>query len=313
MTARQQLARLLSLALLILLAIAGLRGVVTAPRWTGPLKADGLVIGLVLEVILAVLLVVTLRRDHVSKNAYMKAPAADDAGVSVPAALRFVLKWVLGAGMIAVAVAIIASLHYHVTAKPPPPGATPHGPPSIKPPRPPAIGSGGHFPLTVILYTLLVLVLVAAIVLAVWWSSRLRRAAAPARVPDYLAEDSEGLRNAVESGRAALAELDDARAAIIACYVAMEDSLTARGTARAAADTPDELLARAVNTGIVGGLAAGAAEELTTLFYEARFSTHPLGQPGRDAARRALDYIAAELAAGAPATPPPTAGSETPA
>ncbi|HWG03010.1 MAG TPA: DUF4129 domain-containing protein [Trebonia sp.] len=313
MTARQQLARLLSLALLILLAIAGLRGVVTAPRWTGPLKSDGLVIGLVLEVILGVLLVVTLRRDHVSKNAYMAAPVTDDAGVAVPAALRFVLKWVLGGGMIAVAVAIIASLHYHPAGKPRAPGTLPHGAPSIKPPRPIGVTHGGHFPLAAILYTLLVLALVAAIVLAVWWSSRLRRAGVPVPMPDYLAEDSEGLRDAVESGRAALAELDDARAAIIACYVAMESSLAARGTARGAAGTPDELLARVVSTGIVRGLAAGAAEELTTLFYEARFSSHPLGQEDRDAAQRALDYMAAELAASAQATPPPAAESETPA
>ena len=41
MTARQQLARLLPLVLLVVLVIAGLRGAVSAPRWDGPLKADG--------------------------------------------------------------------------------------------------------------------------------------------------------------------------------------------------------------------------------------------------------------------------------
>ena len=39
MTARQQIARLLPLVLLVVLVIAGLRGMVTAPRWTGPLRA----------------------------------------------------------------------------------------------------------------------------------------------------------------------------------------------------------------------------------------------------------------------------------
>jgi Domain of unknown function (DUF4129) len=76
--------------------------------------------------------------------------------------------------------------------------------------------------------------------------------------------------------------------------VAMDRSLAERGTARAAADTPDELLTRAVAAGVVRG---GAAGRLTALFYEARFSTHPLGSRERDAASAALDELAAELAA----------------
>jgi len=38
MTARQQIARLLPLALLVVLVIVGLRGAVPAPGWTGPLE-----------------------------------------------------------------------------------------------------------------------------------------------------------------------------------------------------------------------------------------------------------------------------------
>ena len=63
--------------------------------------------------------------------------------------------------------------------------------------------------------------------ISIWWSTRLRRAAAPLVIEDVGAEE---LREAVESGRAALAEISDARAAIIACYVAMERSLAERGT-----------------------------------------------------------------------------------
>ena len=299
MTARQQLARLVSLALLILLAIAGLRGAITAPRWNGPLKADGIVIGLVLEVVLGTLFVVTLRRDLTGRDAAMKASVRSGASADVPTALRFVLKWVLGAGMIAVAVVLIANLHLHTfsTSRAQQPAVP--GLPKTKFPVPHKSSSSTfHIPLGPILYGLLIVVLVAAIAITIWWSARLRRAAAPAVMPDYLGEDSEDLRDAVESGRAALAELDDARAAIIACYGAMESSLAARGTTRNAADTPDELLARAASTGIVRGRAAGAAKELTRLFYEARFSTHPLGQSERDAARQALDYLAAELSAG---------------
>jgi Domain of unknown function (DUF4129) len=152
-----------------------------------------------------------------------------------------------------------------------------------------------HIPLGPILYGLLVLVLVAAVAISLWWASRLRHLALPARLP--AAEmDAEELREAVESGRLALAELDDARAAIIACYLAMERSLADRGAARGVADTPDELLARVVSAGIVRGT---AARRLTDLFYEARFSTHPLGPRQRDAASAALDELAAELAASA--------------
>jgi len=129
-------------------------------------------------------------------------------------------------------------------------------------------------------------------VISVWWAARLRRPAAPGQVTGDL--DAGDLREAVESGRVALAGLDDARAAIIACYLAMEGSLADRGTARGVADTPDELLSRAVAARVVRG---AAARRLTELFYEARFSSHPLGTDQRDAARQALDEIAAELGA----------------
>ena len=295
MTARQQLARLLPLALLVVLAVAGLRGAVAAPRWDGPLRADGGGIGLALEVVLGVLLVTTLRRDHVARRKAERLPLAEAGDeISTPAALRFVLKWVLGAAIVAIAAVLISDLHLHFFIKPrplprlrtPPPRGT----------RPPAAGTRGggivHIPLGPILYALLVLALVAAVVISIWWAARLRQAVGPARITGDVG--AEELREAVESGRAALAELDDARAAIIACYLAMERSLAERGTERAVADTPDELLSRAVASGIVRG---GAAVRLTALFYEARFSTHALGRAERDAASQALDELAAELGA----------------
>src|SRR5439155_1504091 len=113
------------------------------------------------------------------------------------------------------------------------------------------------------------------------------------RAGEVIAEDPEQLREAVESGRSALRTVDDARAAIIACYLAMETTLAERGTARGAAGTPGELLTRATEAGLVRGTAAG---QLTALFYEARFSSHPLGHQQRDAAERALDELAADLA-----------------
>lgn len=120
MTARQQLGRLLPLVLLVALVIAGLRGAVAAPRWNGPLRADGVPIGLALEVVLGTLLVVTLRRAGAARRAAERLPyrytsAAVD--VEPAAALRFVLKNVLGACMVAVAVVLIADLHLHYFGK----------------------------------------------------------------------------------------------------------------------------------------------------------------------------------------------------
>ncbi len=295
MIARQQLARLLPLALLVVLAIVGLRGAVPAPRWNGPLRAQGVAIGIALEVVLGVLLVITLRRDRAARHAAATRPYSEaDDEIGVPAALRFALKWLLGGGMVAVAAVLISNLHLHFFIKPHllPTRPVPIPPRRITVPHPPQ-PAAYHFPLGPILYGLLVFVIVAAVAISLWWAARLRPAL-PRLLPD--AADADELREAVESGRLAFAELDDARAAIIACYVAMERSLADQGAARGAADTPDELLARVISAGIVRG---AAARRLTGLFYEARFSTHPLGRAERDAASAALDELAAELGASA--------------
>jgi hypothetical protein len=281
----------LPLTLLVILGLAGLRGAVIAPRWNGPLRHDGAVIGLALEVILGVLLVLTIRRrSRAMRGAILGGVPVND----VAAKLREVLTVVLGSGMIAVAVAIFLTFHLHLGGRVQPAPTVSVKPIPKRTPLPPGPqpGAGFHIPLTVILYVLLVVLLVAAVLLSVWWSRRFGPSFG-GRTSGFLAEDPEDLREAVESGRLALRTLDDARAAIIACYVAMETSLAERGAARAVADTPDELLARATTSGLVRGTAAA---RLTALFYEARFSSHPLGRGQRDAAEQALDELAAALA-----------------
>jgi hypothetical protein len=294
MTARQQIARLLPLVLLVVLVIAGLRGVVPAPGWNGPLKAYGVVIGLALEVIFGALLLMVRRRDAAARRVAESRPydAAAEQEIEPPQALRFALKYVLTVCMLGIAAVLLTDLHLHFfdRSKTPPPPSTKFRPP-LRPPLKPGSGGGVHIPLGPILYALLVIAIVAAVVVSIWWSTRLRRPAPPLFIADVSTEE---LTDAVNQGRAALAGIDDARAAIIACYVAMERRLADSGTARGVADTPDELLSRAVAAGIVRG---GAAGRLTTLFYEARFSTHPLGAGQRDAASAALDELAAELAA----------------
>jgi hypothetical protein len=292
MTARQQMARLLQLVLLVVLVIAGLRGAVPAPRWNGPLKSYGVAIGIALEVILGGLLIAVRRRDATASRAAASRPYDPAEQDIEPArALRFVLKYVLALGLAVIAVVLVTNLHLHFFDGKA--GPLPTQPSAHKiTPKPLPIGGGRpNIPLGPILYALAIIAIIAAIAVSIWWASHLRRPVTPQVIEEDVS--AEELRAAVDEGRAALAEVDDARAAIIACYVAMERRLADRGTARGAADTPDELLARAVASGTVRG---AAARRLTALFYEARFSTHPLGAAQRDAAGAALDELAGELA-----------------
>jgi hypothetical protein len=151
-----------------------------------------------------------------------------------------------------------------------------------------------RLPLTGLLYTLLVLALIGGIVVCAVLLRRRQpghEVLAPDAAPPAESQRTD-LQEAVSSGRRALAELDDARAAIIACYAAMERSLAAAGADHEAADTPDEFLTRAVAGGLVRGAAAG---RLTRLFYEARFSAHELTAAQRDTAVEALEQLAADL------------------
>ncbi len=308
MTARQQLARLLPLAVLVLLAAVGLRGGIAGLSWDGPLRASGAIIGLVLEVILGALLGFTYYRDRATAR-WSAAPRGDgdlDDGDDrdVARSLRFLLRLLLGAAMLALAVVEVLNLHLHLFSRPVPPQNAPVSPklPSgVK--HPAGSGAGGghgpHVPVGPILYALLILALLGVLVFSAWLARRAMRAALPGATPAELTEDPAELLDAVASGRAAMANLNDARAAIIACYAAMEAHLAGRGAVRGAADTPDELLHRAIDQGIVRGRTAdpdSAARRLTTLFYEARFSTHDLSPGARDAAVAALDDLTAELA-----------------
>lgn len=112
------------------------------------------------------------------------------------------------------------------------------------------------------------------------------------------AEDESALGAALLAGRGALE--GEARAAIIACYAAMEDSLARAGVPRLESDSPTDLLARATERGVVDG---PAPRVLARLFREARFSTHPMDAGDLDQAREALDAITEQLTANATAEP----------
>ena len=100
------------------------------------------------------------------------------------------------------------------------------------------------------------------------------------------------LGESLAAGRAALAGPRDPRAAIIACYAAMERGFAAAGSAPAAADTPAEVLARATGAGLVR---SGSAVRMASLFRRARYSSEPMTSADSAASAAALDQMQADL------------------
>jgi hypothetical protein len=174
------------------------------------------------------------------------------------------------------------------------PQPTPHVTPPTSAPAKPVHGGAG-LPLEIIGIVLVTALLVAITVLLVraWPSLRviLRRGAAPV-VQGTALEDDEALAVAVDAAQEVLLDIADPRAAVIACYAAMEQSLRGAGVPRLPADSPEELLERASASGLIGSPAAG---RLTDLFLEARFSTHPFHETHRERAVTALAEIRRDL------------------
>ena len=95
-----------------------------------------------------------------------------------------------------------------------------------------------------------------------------------------------GLAEVSEPGR-------EPRAAIIACYIAMEGGLAdAPDAAPLESDTPSEVLARAVDHGV---LRSNAAQRLVSLFTEARFSPHDMTEAQRESAEALLRQVLDDL------------------
>jgi hypothetical protein len=237
-------------------------------------------LAVVLAILLTALLVLRVRR-----------PAPGQPAALLRRALTVIVSMLLAAMALAFLLSVLqrASSHKMPPSLLPTPsaGATRHG---YKPPFRYGHVTGGGDLGTLLLYAAIA-ALVAVAILAFLVLLRRRRAVileAPEPEPD----DADTLRSAVQAGQAALRSISDARQAIIACYAAMEGSLGEAGAERAAAETPDELLARVSAGGIVHG---AAAARLTRLFYEARFSEHEVTEAGRLTAMHSLADIELEL------------------
>ncbi len=270
---------------LLLIVIVGVRGATPSGSSAVPWRGYWVLVGVGIEAAFAALLVA------------LSAAARRDGGELVTAVrmrrwLRRILTVALLAMPILLAATYLPGVHRAARRRLPPGSTTPLRP--LQHSRPPQ--GGGQIELMVI-YALLAAAVLAGVIacLAVL---RRRRPAGPVpqadpELADWQSGDQADLGRAVESGQAALRQVDDARAAIIACYVAMERTLAQAGTSRADADTPDELLARAAADGLLHG---GAGPALTEVFYEARYSSHPVPPGRKEAAEDALGELAAELA-----------------
>jgi len=131
-------------------------------------------------------------------------------------------------------------------------------------------------------------------------AARRQRAAEDTVVPVHRRESASagmGSESLVRVAEIGLAEITDVsrepRAAIIACYAAMERELArVPEVVPQDFDTPTEVLARAVDH---RALRTRTATRLVDLFEEARFSSHVMTEEHREVAVRVLQLVLAEL------------------
>jgi len=237
-------------------------------------------LGVVLAMLLAALLVLRVRR-----------PAPGQPAALLRRALTMIVSLLLAAMALAFLASVLQAASSHAMPPnllKPPAEATRRG---YKPPFRYGQVMPGRGDIGTLLMYAAVAALLAVALLAFLILLRRRRAIIPEE-PEPEPDDTDTLRSAVQAGRAALRSIADARQAIITCYAAMEHSLGQAGAERAAAETPDELLARVSAAGIVHG---AATARLTRLFYAARFSEHEVPEAARLTAMHSLADIELEL------------------
>jgi hypothetical protein len=279
--------RIILTGLLLVIVIAGIRAgfaLTWNTAWQGPWhdRRHAVVLAVALELVCAALLIALVLRHRRSRSP--GSPARQ---------LRAALFRLIPAMMVAIgaALAFENQLPTH-----PRPARNPFRPIRLAPPKRVRVPvpSGSPSSLAFIKYVALAIVAVALAALVAILLRRLRSRPAPVELIPVV-DDEAALRDAVAAGRMALGEVSEPRMAIINCYLAMERSLADAGAIRVAAETPDELLARSLAAGLLHG---DAPAELTSLFYEARFSTHPVPESARRRALSALDLILADLDGG---------------
>jgi len=193
--------------------------------------------------------------------------------------------WVKTIGVLLAVAALVTPFVVLFTRKPRPLGRRPLpvGPPKV------SLGHAAVSPASQAWPLLTGMAIAIAIVVALTLLGRGRRARPPDGRPRTRLTT---LLASLTAGSDALTAGGEPRAAIIACYAAMERGFAAAGSAPAVADTPAEVLARATRAGLVR---AGPAETLTGLFRRARYSTHPMTSADSLLAADALTEMRSDL------------------
>jgi LPXTG-motif cell wall-anchored protein len=276
--------RVAAVAILLALTAAGLRsrGTFSHAPDRALAGASGAMVATALTVtegvaLVAFVLVLAMARPR-------RKPKADD---DEPPRLPFPW-WAKTLAVLAAVAVMVTPLAVLLTRKTRPRTAAPQARAGVlagggAPPRLPATAHGSPWPLLAGMLIALALLLA----LTAWSRRTRRRATGPPRDQARLA-----LGQSLAAGRAALAGPRDPRAAIIACYAAMERGFAAAGSAPAAADTPAEVLARATGAGLVR---SGSAARMAGLFRRARYSSEPMTSADSAAAASALDQMQADL------------------
>ena len=164
-------------------------------------------------------------------------------------------------------------------------------------PSPPEAATNSEwFTRTLAVVGLLVLAYFAYAVISTWWQIWQERERRERVSPKHLNPlDAAGLRQVEFNQQAQFDALahGEPRNAIVAAWLQLEDDVAAAGWPRYAAETPAEYTGRVL---AAAGLAPDAVHTLASLYREARFSSHHLGEAERERATAALRAVHDSLA-----------------
>jgi len=196
------------------------------------------------------------------------------------------MRTLIGLVVLMLLLGLAARSHWHFR----PSGSTNHQSAQLQPFPTPSRGNTGYRPHFAATPVAVVLCVAGIAALATFLAYRARRRAVERDedepslaldLADVLAETLDDLR----------AE-PDPRKAVIAAYARLERALTAFGVPRRESDAPGEYLQRILIELEVG---ARHASQLTQLFEDAKFSSHPIGVEKKEEAITLLKLIRADL------------------
>jgi len=144
------------------------------------------------------------------------------------------------------------------------------------------------------LFALLILALFVWHMLSNFWLSVREVARDTAGPPEAMSDRSEEVIAALDQGIAALTTASDARGAVIACWVRLEEVAETAGTPRALSDAPADLVTRLLAAHRVSRTALAT---LADLYRTARYSRAPVDDGMRTRAITALGQVRTEIAA----------------